>query len=96
MFLTCVPKIFYPSSLNVKLHHCKKNVLFGLSTLLARIWPQFLIETKRCELLQICKHECDGPPRPLNLDLQKLLKNLQLCQFIIYQSNKKENCLRSS
>jgi hypothetical protein len=24
------------------------------------VWPQLLIETKKQELLQICKHECNG------------------------------------
>ncbi len=37
-----------------------KIFLFSSSIIVTMVWPQLLIETKKQELLQICKHECNG------------------------------------
>ncbi len=46
------------------------------------VWPKLLIKTNKIKL-QFCKHECNGLSKPLNLDFQKLLKNLWLPQSTI-------------
>ncbi len=33
------------------------------------VWPKLLIETKIKNLLQNCKHECNGPSRSLSIDM---------------------------
>jgi hypothetical protein len=39
------------------MHHYKnKN---NLLTIVIKVWPQFLNETKKKKLLQICRHECN-------------------------------------
>ncbi len=48
MFLTFVPKIPNPLSLSVKLHHYQKKKL-DLSTIIIKVWPQLLVETKKNE-----------------------------------------------
>jgi hypothetical protein len=68
MLLTCVLKNFDPLSLSIKLHTCN---FFGflLSTIIIMVWPKLLIETKIKNLLQNCKHECNGPSRSLSIDM---------------------------
>jgi hypothetical protein len=39
------------------------------------VWPQLLIETKKQELIQICRHECNGPSKPFSCDLKNCSKN---------------------
>lgn len=68
MFLTFVPKIPNPLSLSVKLHHYQNSFL-DLSTIITKVWPQLLIEFKKWELQQICKHHYNGPSRSPTLDL---------------------------
>jgi hypothetical protein len=77
MFITCVLKIPDPLSLSVKLQHC--NIyLFSLLTTIIKVLPQILIETKKKVLLQIRKHEWNGPSRPPSSNLQKLLKKFMI------------------
>jgi hypothetical protein len=46
----------------------------GLSTIVTIVWPKLLIETKKWELLHICKHGCNGLSRPPNLNFENCSK----------------------
>jgi len=60
--------------------------IFGLSITFIMRCPQLLIETKKWELLQICKHECIDPSRPSYLNLQKIVQKMTVA-LIYYLTN---------
>jgi hypothetical protein len=57
----------------------------ALSSIMAL--PKLMIETKKWELLQIYKHECNGLSRPPSPNLQKIAQNVVVAS-IHYLLNK--------
>ncbi len=68
MFLTNDLDILDLLLLSDKLQHCKNIYLW---TIIIRLWPKLLIEIRKIIILQICKHECNGPSKPPSPSLKK-------------------------
>jgi hypothetical protein len=60
--------------------------IFGLSITFTTRWPQLLIETKKWELLQICKYECIDPSRSPNFNFEKIVQKMTVA-LIYYLLN---------
>ncbi len=66
----------------VDLNICHKH----MGSVVTKVWLKLSIEIKnKVEILQICRHECNGLLKPPSFDdLKKLLKTLYLHQSTIY------------
>jgi hypothetical protein len=69
----------------MKLHHCKIKI--GLSSIIIRVSSKLLIETKKLKFVNM---KAMALQRPSNIDLQKLLKNLDYLNPLYIKQIKKD------